>query len=329
MVMTVSVGTPTTTWVNGLGDQNHCNEWAPVMKTSSTTQYSCFPVSRRDRQWGLYVTTVGHSRIPRGSEYPPKDHPGACQLDRQRGRSLEEYQLVYISHGSGTLEMPHGKQWSVEAGDLFLLVPGAWHRYWPHSDTGWNEHWVGFDGRIVRSAIMKQFLSDKAPVLRVRNEDEMSLKFAELWNIVTDRRPALQQIMAGIVFEMLGTVYSDQQGGISSMQRGSEAVRKAIQWMIENRNGHLEMRDLARRLRLSYSYFRRTFKQQTGMSPHQYWMDLKLSRARTLLNDPSLSIKEVAFRAGFDSQQYFSRLLKEKLGCTPGEFRARRKVPKL
>ena len=152
--MTVSAGNLATSWVNGLGDQRHCNDWAPIMKTSSTTQYSCFPVSRRDRQWGLYVTTVGHSRIPRGSEYPPKDHPGAGQLDHQRGRSLDEYQLVYISHGSGTLEMPQGKQWSIEAGDLFLLVPGAWHRYWPHSETGWNEQWVGFDGRIVRSAIM-------------------------------------------------------------------------------------------------------------------------------------------------------------------------------
>jgi AraC-like DNA-binding protein len=298
------------------------------MRTTPATQYSCFPVSRRDKQWGLYITAVGRSHVPPGAEYPPKDHPGAHQLDRQRGCSLDEYQLVYISSGSGILEAPAQKQWSIEAGDLFLLVPGVWHRYWPHANAGWNEHWIGFDGRIVRNAIMKQFFSDKTPVFRVRNEDDMSLKFAEMWNVVSKRPPALQQVMAGILFEILGTVYSGQQGGTGEVQRGSEAVRKAIQWMIESRNGHLEMQDIAQRLRLSYSYFRRTFKQQTGMSPHQYWMDLKISRARTLLNDPTLSVKEVAYRAGFDSQQYFSRLLKEKLGCTPGEYRDRRQKKK-
>jgi AraC-like DNA-binding protein len=76
---------------------------------------------------------------------------------------------------------------------------------------------------------------------------------------------------------------------------------------------------------LSYSYFRRIFKQQTGLGPHQYWVDLKIARARTLLSDPALSVKEVAFRAGFDSQQYFCRLFKDKLRCTPGDFRARRR----
>ena len=294
------------------------------MEKVPATNYSCFPVSRRDRQWGLYITTAGHSHISAHSEYPPKHHPGAYQFSWEIGRTLDEYQLVYISRGSGVLEIESRKRWPIEAGDLFLLFPGVWHRYRPNSATGWNEHWVGFDGRIARSAIMKHFYSDKSPVLRVKSDEIISGKFAELMQIVSQRPPALQQIMAGLLFEILATVYSDQQGGLGDTHRGSDAVRQAMRWMIGNHNGHMDMRDLADRLHLSYSYFRRTFKQQTGMSPHQYWMELKIARARTLLNDPTLSIKEVAFRAGFDSQQYFSRLLKERLGYSPGEFRARR-----
>ena len=134
--------------------------------------------------------------------------------------------------------------------------------------------------------------------------------------------------MAGITFEILGRVYSDQQGGFDELQRGYEAVREALRLMNEGINGHLDMRGVAKRLHLSYSYFRRIFKQQTGLSPHQYWMDLKIARARTLLSDLALSVKEVAFRTGFDSQQYFCRLFKDKLGCTPSDFRARRRGTK-
>ncbi|HZZ26892.1 MAG TPA: AraC family ligand binding domain-containing protein [Pirellulales bacterium] len=215
------------------------------MKPTLATQYSYFPVSGRDRRWGLFVTTAGESHIPPGSEYPPQGHPGTYQFEWKHGRSLEEYQLVYISRGSGTLESPARKRWQIEPGDLFLLFPGVWHRYRPHPSTGWDEHWVGFDGRLARTTVMKEFFSVKAPVLRVKNEDHMLRRFAELMEVISQRRPALQQIMAGITFEILGRVFSDQQGGFDELQRGSEAVREALRLMNESVNGHLDMRGIA------------------------------------------------------------------------------------
>jgi AraC-like DNA-binding protein len=293
-------------------------------ETVFTTRYSYFPVSQRDRRWGLYVTTAGESHIPAGLEYPPKGHPDAYHFDWQHGRSIDEFQLVHITRGSGTLETPARQRWRIEAGDVFLLFPGVWHRYRPYPGIGWDEHWVGFDGPIARNIVMTKFYSAKTPVLRIRSEDHIAIKFAELMDVIAQRRAALQQIMAGITFEILGRVYSTQQGGLGEMQRGSKAVQEALRLMNESRNGHLDMRRIARELHLSYSYLRRMFKQQTGLSPHQYWMDLKIARARTLLSDPVVSVKEVAHRTGFDSQQYFCRLFKDKLGCTPGDFRARR-----
>jgi AraC-like DNA-binding protein len=295
------------------------------VKSAIDTQYAYFPISPRDRQWGLFVTTAGEAHVPAGSIYPPQGHPGGYHFDWDHGRVLDEFQLVYISRGAGILEMPAGKRWQLEASNLFVLFPGVWHRYRPDANTGWDEHWVGFDGRIVRGAMMRRFCSSDAPVLRVRSEDRMLLQFGELKQAIASHWPALQQIMAGITFEILGRLYSDQQGSSNENQRGDEGVRQAIRLMNENSSGRMSMHQIARQLRLSYSYFRRMFKQQSGMSPHQYWMDLKMARARSLLGDPSLSVKQVAFRAGFDSEQYFCRLFKQKHGYTPGEFRTRRR----
>lgn len=60
------------------------------------TFFRYFPISDRDRLWGLYLTTAGESRIPPGSPYPPTGHPGGYHFDWRRGRNLREFQFVYI-----------------------------------------------------------------------------------------------------------------------------------------------------------------------------------------------------------------------------------------
>jgi transcriptional regulator GlxA family with amidase domain len=87
--------------------------------------------------------------------------------------------------------------------------------------------------------------------------------------------------------------------------------------------GSLNMQALARELNVSYSSFRHTFQQHTGSSPHQYLLELRLVRARNLLAQTGLSVKEVAKQAGFDDEHYFCRFFKMKTGSTPGQWRSR------
>jgi AraC-like DNA-binding protein len=47
-----------------------------------------------------------------------------------------------------------------------------------------------------------------------------------------------------------------------------------------------------------------------------------VGRARTLLSETALSVKEIAFRSGFESEQYFCRLFRRKTGVSPGEWPA-------
>jgi AraC-like DNA-binding protein len=79
--------------------------------------------------------------------------------------------------------------------------------------------------------------------------------------------------------------------------------------------------DLARRLGVGYTWFRRTFAHHQGLSPHQYRLQMRVGRARTLLSETTLTVKEVAFRCGFESEQYFCRLFRSKTGASPGAWR--------
>ncbi len=125
----------------------------PTTKPQSFFRY--FPVSDRDMKWGFHVTTVGESRIPPHTPYPLGEHPKGYAFNWANGRTLHDFAIVYLSSGRGWFESKHSPRQRVESGHVFMLFPGVWHRYMPVQKTGWNEHWVGFDGDIPRRLVKK------------------------------------------------------------------------------------------------------------------------------------------------------------------------------
>ena len=284
------------------------------------TFFRYFPISERDRRWGLYLTTAGESRIPPGAPYPPTGHPGGYHFDWRRGRVLREYQFVYISAGRGVLEIARNR-WRIGSGQAFVLFPGVRHRYRPDPRTGWSEHWIGCDGPIVRTLVRNRFFSPRKPVLRVREEDLLLAAFTSVIDSVHAGRPALQQVTSSAALYIMSLLYSAQQPGQAGGQEVARAIHEAMHRMADPSQPAPPLTKLARSLGVSYTWFRRMFTQHTGLSPHQYRIQIKLGRARTLLSESTLTVKEVAFRCGFESEHYFSRLFKGKTGLAPGEWR--------
>ena len=73
---------------------------------------------------------------------------------------------------------------------------------------------------------------------------------------------------------------------------------------------------------MSYSNFRKLFKEYTGLSPALYQQELKIQRAKNLLATTGDSIKEIADRLHFESPDYFSARFRAKTGMRPSEFRS-------
>ena len=85
------------------------------------------------------------------------------------------------------------------------------------------------------------------------------------------------------------------------------------------------MKQLAQEFGVSYSWFRSTFTTHTGLSPHQYLLELRLVRARNLLTETEFSVKEIATQTGFGDEHYFSRLFRQKMNFSPSQWRHRRR----
>lgn len=78
---------------------------------------------------------------------------------------------------------------------------------------------------------------------------------------------------------------------------------------------------VAKTVNLSSNRFRQLFKKETGRSPTEYIMQLRMETARCFLTASFLSVKEVAFKTGWGDVSHFVRYFKKRHGMTPKEFR--------
>ena len=279
-------------------------------------------VNPRDVQWGLTVNTVGYEEIGVADTYPTRGHADGYYFDIDKGRVLNEYQLLYITEGEGIFNSAHAKDIPLKAGDLFLLFPGEWHTYHPTGKNGWKSYWIGFKGKNVDDRVKAGFLSVDKPIYHVGFSADIIRLYEEAYKRAQEEAPYLQQILAGIVNHLVGLMYAlERSMELSKDHTRVDMINLARLRIRESLEVDLTIQQIAEDLGVSYSNFRKLFKEFTGISPALYQQDLRLQRAKELLATTTLSIKEIAYRLRFESPDYFSSKFKIKTGKKPSEFR--------
>jgi len=106
--------------------------------------------------------------------------------------------------------------------------------------------------------------------------------------------------------------------------RSNRFVQTAKDYIRENYNKPLTVKDVADCINLSPSYFQHLFKSETDCSFIDYLTKIRIARAEELLIREDLPISDIAFSVGFDDSNYFSRVFKQKTGSSPREYRKER-----
>ena len=276
-------------------------------------------VNDMDRKFGLWVNTVGYQSIPPDSPYPLKEHPSGYYFNAEKGRVLREYQLVYITKGRGLFSSDSTPE---RQGRLMVLFPGQWHTYYPLRQTGWTEYYIGFEGPAIDTIVGDAFLSQERQILEVGINEELVSLFSRALEVAETDKISAQQYLSGIVLHMIGMILSISKNKVFEMSDVDQKIEQAKILMNENVSGNIDPEELAMRLNISYSWFRRVFKEYTGYAPAKYFQELKLRKAKQMLVGTSQSVKEISFFLGFQSTEYFFSFFKKRTGLTPLEYRS-------
>ena len=98
-------------------------------------------------------------------------------------------------------------------------------------------------------------------------------------------------------------------------------IIKALEYIKVNYKNDISIGEVSRYVALSPGYFSRAFKLCTGKSFTDYLLDLRMDKAKSLLKMTALNVSEVSREVGYHDVNYFIRLFKKRVGCTPSKYK--------
>lgn len=164
-------------------------------------------------------------------------------------------------------------------------------------------------------------LLDGAIKLKLENREEI-YRAGELFSIPPYMPHSIQ---AAEPYTMISVCMKkelfSQYGAVPEMHKSEKSLEKLCKQLEESPENKLSIEDMAHSVYMSKYHMIRTFRMETGLTPHQFQMQNRIRKAQHLLLDSKKSITEVALGTGFCDQSHFIRQFEKMLGITPTEYR--------
>lgn len=255
-----------------------------------------------DTQNELQINSCGHYRLVRLSRF---------ETVRTHGRS--DFQLLYIAKGKAFFYVEN-ERLTVSEGSCMLYFPGILQKYEYFLKDSPEIYWVHFTGTQAQSMLAKSgFLESGAFPAGASPE------YIFLFNKIIEE---LQQKRAG--FSRLCALYLEELTALMARRIAEagqplprEEIQKAVEYFNQNYHTDISIQDYAKSCGMSVSWFIRNFKEHIGVTPQKYITEIRISKAKELLDAPSLNIGEVAALTGYQNPLYFSRIFRQSTGVSP------------
>lgn len=101
----------------------------------------------------------------------------------------------------------------------------------------------------------------------------------------------------------------------------NKIIRDVITYINNYYMSNISLVDIAAQFFLSKEHLSRLFKKETGQNLFSYIMKLKLTEAKRLLRETTMTLEDIAYQLGFSNGNYFSKVFKKNCGLTPSEYR--------
>ncbi len=255
-----------------------------------------------------------------------------------RGLSIHEtFEMVYIKHGEGTFEIDNQKV-LVGPNDIVIIKPHQHHKLNVNSEGGCDfivlyfkfmnqahhalsetslEDFINFVSGKESGAFIKLKVSQKNDIIVLLNR---ILREKSSDQIGSD---LLNYLMLMELFVLISrALKAEWENSIKNKSpKIKELMQSATQFVLNNYEREISITDIAKYVFLSPSYFTRAFKEETGLSPMQYLLNIRIKRSCELLEETDLKVGDIAHSVGFSNQQRFNDMFKKQIKMTPMQYR--------
>lgn len=237
------------------------------------------------------------------------------------GPALKPHYLIhYILSGKGKF-ITGDKTYPLEAGYGFLITPENLAFYQADEEEPWTYVWVGFSGAKAEEYVKAIGLSLTHPIFKSDQSEELYRVVRDMmehntFGMANDlRRNGQLSIFLSIIAEGLPVEEKNES------DRANTYVRKAVEFIQGNYCNPIKVTDVADYVCINRSYLYTLFQNSLGMSPKQFLMTFRITKATELLQLTSLPIESIALSCGYQDPLVFTKSFHQMKQMSPSAYR--------
>lgn len=249
----------------------------------------------------LDVTEIGYNKVP-----PSKQH--IMQRD--------VYIIHYCINGKGVFQ---GKEFDNSC--LYLTVPGETEVITADEHDPYETFWIIFRGTAAPEMLRLCGLPHKCGVYRFdKNTECAEILKNYLYNTESDGGIAEAFSLHSAFYAIMA---KHMESLDSSVLQKNTVARDVADFLSKNYNLDIKIDSIAEMFNYSRNHLYTLFKNEYGVSPKEYLVNLRIEKAKQLLTDVSISfsVKEISYAIGFQDPFYFSKLFNSRAGMSPLQYR--------
>lgn len=192
-------------------------------------------------------------------------------------------------------------------------------------------YWIHF---VPDSLYLKYILQNSDPIYSWNKNElygitEILCEVNKLFNfphneknkLLDNRPPDIDCLTRGVIMLLTGKILKSANIKEVKDYARLQKLKSSIDFINTEYLRNPSLKEIAQKSNLSGIYFHKIFTATFSVSPLEYMTRKRLHLAAQLLNDPALSIKQIAFKTGYDNEFYFSRIFKKFYGMSPAKYR--------
>jgi AraC-like DNA-binding protein len=227
--------------------------------------------------------------------------------------------FLYLNSCKAKYVTKNNKVYVANPGDIIYNPQFAEYKvdFFDFKDDAENYYWINFklfdnDGELL-------LLTGSDVIISTPPSPQI---FKPLFSEIADHSSAAIQspaAMKALFYEILSklSLYNRHK---NITKRNLKLIEYGIKYLEEDKSLTLSIEEIAKRCNVSEGYFRRLFKEYSGMSPNEYKLNAKLNKAKQYLQYESMSIQEVSEICGFYDSSYFCKIFKKHFTMTPKKY---------
>lgn len=246
-----------------------------------------------------------------------------CKPDYTWGPGIRDHFIVHcILNGGGSFS-DGTSQWKLTQGDGFVIFPGKRVTYIADSADPWTYSWVGFHGLKAETFLNKAGLSLENPVLYHRSDKRLISCLENMISVARMDTPSELMLLGHLYFFLSLLIQNNREAAPPVSKAGNQEkyLRRSIDFISKNYSRKISIQQIASSMGLNRSYLYTIFMKYMSLSPQDFLINYRLERALELMQDPTLTIGDIARSVGYDDPLQFSKIFKRLKGISPSYFR--------